>query len=210
MAIDDLPDEHEQGELVRDWLRRNGGAMVVGIVLGLGAIFGWRWWQQHQLEQGAETGNRYQATVQAIEAGNLDTAGQQAGSLRGDLYPTLVALHLSRAQHDAGRRDEAIATLEAASTRDPALARVVQLRLARLLLDADRAQDALDLVHEASHAGAHEVRGDAFAALGRNQDASEAYRQALLLIDTGSPQRGLVELKLSAVGGIPEQPEARS
>lgn len=210
MAIDDLPDEHEQGELVRDWLRRNGAAMVVGIVLGLGAIFGWRWWQQHQLEQGAEAGNRYQATVQAIEAGDLDAAGQQAGALRGELYPVLVALHLAKAQHDAGRRDEAIATLEAASTSDPALARVVQLRLARLLLDADRAQEALDVVGEPTHAGAHEVRGDAYAALGRNQDAREAYRQALVLIDAGSPQRGLVELKLSAVGGIPEQSEAPS
>lgn len=210
MAIDDLPDEHEQGELVRDWLRRNGAAMVVGILLGLGAIFGWRWWQQHQIEQGAEAGNRYQATVQAIEAGDLDAAAQQAGTLEGELYPALVALHLAKAQHDAGRRDEAIATLEGASTSDPALARVVQLRLARLLIDADRAQEALDLVDEAAHAGAHEVRGDAFAALGRNEDAREAYRQALVLIDVGSPQRGLVELKLSAVGGIPEQPEARS
>jgi predicted negative regulator of RcsB-dependent stress response len=210
MAIDDLPDEHEQGELVRDWLRRNGAAMVVGIVLGLGAIFGWRWWQQHQLEQGAEAGNRYQATVQAIEAGDLDAAAQQAGTLGGELYPVLVSLHLAKAQHDAGRRDEAIATLQGASTRDPALARVVQLRLARLLLDADRAQEVLDLVGDATHAGAHEVRGDAFAALGRNEEAREAYRQALVLIDAGSPQRGLVELKLSAVGGIPEQPEARS
>jgi predicted negative regulator of RcsB-dependent stress response len=210
MAIDDLPDEHEQGELVRDWLRRNGAAMAVGIVLGLGAIFGWRWWQQYQLEQGAQSGNRYQATVQTIEAGDLDAAGQHAAALRGELYPVLVALHLAKAQHDAGRRDEAIATLQAASTRDRALAQVVQLRLARLLLDADRAQEALDLVDDATHAGAHEVRGDAFAALGRDQDAREAYRQALVLIDAGSPQRGLVELKLSAVGGIPEQPEARS
>lgn len=210
MAIDDLPDEHEQGELVRDWLRRNGAAMVVGIAIGLGAIFGWRWWQQHQLEQGAEAGNLYQSTVQVIEAGDLEAAAKQAGALRGELYPALVALHLARAQHDAGRRDEAIATLQGVSTPDPALARVVQLRLARLLVDADRAEEALDLVDGAAHAGAHEVRGDALAALGRNDDAREAYRQALLLIDAGSPQRGLVELKLSAVGGIPEQPEARS
>lgn len=210
MAIDDLLDEHEQGERVRDWLRRNGAALVMGIALGLGAIFGWRWWQQHQVDQHAEAGNRYQAVVQAIEAGDLDAAARQAGALRGDLYPALVALHLAKARHDAGRRDEAIATLEGASTPDPALARVLHLRLARLLVDAGRAEEALDLLGDAGDAGAQEVRGDALAALGRTEDAREAYRQALVLIDAGSPQRGLVELKLSAVGGIPEQPEARS
>jgi predicted negative regulator of RcsB-dependent stress response len=210
MAIDDLLDEHEQGERVRDWLRRNGVAIVVGISLGLGAIFGWRWWQQHQLEQAAAEGGRYQAAVQAIEAGDLDAAAAQAAGLRGEPYDALLALHLARAQHDAGRRDEAIATLASARVRDPALARVVDLRRARLLVDAGRAQEALDLLAGQSHAGAHEVRGDALAALGRREDAREAYRQALVLIDSGSPQRGLVELKLSAVGGIPAQPEARS
>ncbi len=40
MALDDLLDEHEQSERVRDWLRQNALGMITGVALGLGAIVG--------------------------------------------------------------------------------------------------------------------------------------------------------------------------
>lgn len=40
MAIDDLLDEHEQSERVRNWLKNNGAGMIGGIALGLAVIFG--------------------------------------------------------------------------------------------------------------------------------------------------------------------------
>lgn len=44
MAIDDLLDEHEQGERVRTWLRDNAAGLIGGLALGLLLIWGWRWW----------------------------------------------------------------------------------------------------------------------------------------------------------------------
>ena len=63
MAIDDLLDEHEQGQRVQDWLRRNGLSIVGGVVLGIAAIWGWKNWQASQLQSSAADNARYQAVV---------------------------------------------------------------------------------------------------------------------------------------------------
>ena len=42
MAIDDLLDEHEQGERVRTWLRKNALGILGGLARGIAAIYGWR------------------------------------------------------------------------------------------------------------------------------------------------------------------------
>jgi predicted negative regulator of RcsB-dependent stress response len=52
------------------------------------------------------------------------------------------------------------------------------------------------------------VRGDAYHALGQDPQAREAYGHALTLLEVGSPQRNLVELKLAEVGGAPDSNEA--
>jgi predicted negative regulator of RcsB-dependent stress response len=203
MAIDDLLDEHEQGERVRTWLRRNGPALVVGVALGLGAIFGWRWWQDQQYQQRIAHGDRYQDLVEAIEADDLDAAATQAAALEGTLYRTLAALKLARAQYDAGRADAAVATLQGVRGVDPSMDAVVDARLARLLIDTGKAQEAIDLLAGDDSANASEMRGDAQLALGRRDEAAESYRAALAALDEDAMQRGLLELKLSSAGAAP-------
>ena len=57
-----------------------------------------------------------------------------------------------------------------------------------------------------------EARGDAQFAAGQRDAARESYSKALAGTDEGSPQRRLIELKLSQVGGpaadTPAKPEA--
>ena len=78
MAIDDLLDEHEQSERVRGWLRNNGGGLIAGVIMGLGVIGGWQWWQQHQAGQRTEAGRQYDAVVATVQQNNLKKA--MAGS----------------------------------------------------------------------------------------------------------------------------------
>ena len=201
--MDELLDEHEQGERVRAWLRNNGAALIGGVVLGLGAIFGWKWWQQQEQAQREAAGQAYQDTVESIEAGDPAAAAPIVAGLDAAPYETLAALRLAQAQVSAGQADAAIATLRGVSAEDPALANVVQLRLARLLVDGGKAEDALALLGDATQPATLELRGDAEAALGRRDAARAAYEQALAGLETDSPQRQLLEIKLVAVGGTP-------
>lgn len=210
MAIDELLDEHEQGERVQDWLRRNGVGIVTGVVLGLALVGGWKWWDARQQMQRIQAGEDYQALQETISAGELEQASTQAKQLGQGIYATLAALDLAKAQVDAGKPDAALATLNAVSEVDPALAGVVVQRKARLLIGAGKHQDALALLGDASDAASLELRGDAQAGLGKRELARKAYQDALTRLDVAAPQRRLIELKLTNLGGIPAKPEART
>ncbi len=208
MAIDDLLDEHEQSERVLNWLRRNGAALIGGIALGLAAIYGWNWWKgQRQAEQLAQA-ERYETTLDAIRSGDKAAASKVA-ALEGG-YRMLASLALAKQQVDAGRRDEAIATLRGVKPEDPALAQLVDVRLARLLIDAGKHAEALALLKGIDTPAALEARGDAELARGQREAAREAYQQALTRTDVAAPLRRLLEIKLTQAGGTPAKPETQS
>ena len=211
MAIDDLLDEHEQGEKVRSWLRNNALGLVGGIGVGLALILGWQWWQQQQHKQSAEAGSRYEALVKNVEAGKLDEAAKQMGALSGDkvpaVYVALAGLDLAKAQVNAGKNDDAIKTLRGIQA-DAGLKQVVDQRLARLLIDGGKAAEAATLLAGMDDGISLEIRGDAARAQGKQDQARDLYTQALAKVDVAAPQRQLLEIKLTDAGGkLPEPAE---
>ena len=146
----------------------------------------------------ARTGRR---TLKSLEGGVPSKAKAQVSALNGTAYGTLAAMALAKSQADLGQRDAAIATLRAARNGSGSLDPVLEQRLARLLIDAGKPQEALALLANASGAGALETRGDAEFAAGKPDAARASYRKALSTTDEASPQRRLLELKLSEVGG---------
>lgn len=208
MAMDEILDEHEQSERVREWLRRNGGAIFLGVALGLAAIGGWQWWQRHQEQSRLQAATDYQAALDAIRA--KDKADARVKAVPEGMFRTLAQLELARSQIEAGQRDAALATLRAIEADEPALAAIVDQRLARVLIDAGQADAALKLVVDDESIPALEVRGDAQMALGQRDQARDAYNKALLRTEIGTPQRRLLELKLAEAGGTPPQSENKS
>src|SRR5690606_37470269 len=203
MAIDDLLDEHEQSERVLAWLRSNGAGLVGGVIVGLALILGWQWWRGHQATQDMQAGDDYQAMLRTLEAKDVKKAQSQAAALAETPYAPLAALDIAKAQLDGDQRDAAIATLRAARSSNAALDRILHQRLARLLIDAGKADEALQVLGDADDAASLEVRGDAHVALGKRDDARKSYTEVLAQLDVASPARRLVELKLTDVGGSP-------
>ena len=210
MAIDDLLDEHEQSERVHRWVRENGLGLVGGVVLGLALVGGWKWWQGHQQGQREAEAARYDTLQDQLKAQDLSKAKATAAGLQKGPFAVLVALDLAKAQAMSGKRDDAIATLRAAGTGDAQLAGVVRERLARLLLDAGKADEALRLLADAEDPAGIGARGDAHFALGQQEQARSDYDKALALTTVGSPMRRVLELKLSEVGGASAQAKAGS
>ena len=71
-------------------------------------------------------------------------------------------------------------------------------------------KDAIKLLADADDAVSLEARGDAHFALKQTEQARTDYAQALRQLDSAAQQRGLLELKLSEVGGTPDEPEVES
>ncbi|MDR2872904.1 MAG: tetratricopeptide repeat protein [Xanthomonadaceae bacterium] len=210
MAIDDLLDEHEQSERVRNWLRKNGAGIISGVVVGVAAIWGFQLWKNHQTQRAHETYVRYGTALKEIDSGALDKVPNEIAAMSGDgerIYAALVALQLAKAQVEADKIDEAIATLKAIPANE-LLQSLVNSRLARLMVDSGKAEDALKLLEGAKDSASLEIRGDALAALDKNEQARDAYNAALASLDVAAPQRQLLEMKLMDVGGtVPESAE---
>ena len=214
MAIDDLLNEHEQSERVRGWIRSNAIGLIGGVGLGLGAIFGWQWWQGQQTQAQMGVNARYAEVVANYEAGRLPAdKGRAALEQIGKGNPTLgtlAALQLAKAQAESGKRDDAIATLRNLRDVDADLRPIVRQRLARLLIDAGKAKEALPLLDDDKNPSMLDVRGDARFALGELVLAQKDYMKALGLVDVGDPEHRLLTLKLIEAGGTPPHTEDKT
>jgi predicted negative regulator of RcsB-dependent stress response len=205
MAIDEILDEHEQSRRVQEWLRRNGGGLIGGVVLGLAAVAGWKWWQQREAQAHMRQADTFQSAVDALDRDGLKAAGR-VQALPAGVYRSLAALRLAKAQAEAKDDAAAISTLRSSMPADPAMKTIFERRIALLQIDSGKAADALKSLG-GTDAATLDLRGDAQFALGQVDAARESYRKALAKAEVGSPQRRLLELKYTQVGGVPAQPQ---
>ena len=90
------------------------------------------------------------------------------------------------------------------------LAGALLLRPAALAHEGEDHGEPAGSTPAASADGTITVAQDAQFALGRNDQARDSYQKALTRLDVDAPQRRLLELKLTQVGGTPSKPEART
>lgn len=210
MAIDDLLDEHEQSERVRNWLRQNGAGILGGVVLAIAAISGWQWWQNQQVAKLAEANQRYDAVTRSLRSDNLEQAAKDVAALeagKASIYRDLAVLELAKAQVEAGKHEDAIATLRGLKVEGE-FKRLIDQRVARLLIEAGKADEALSLLKDGDDSASLEIRGDALMAQAKRDEARELYSKALVTLDSAAPQRRLLETKLMDAGGTVADPEA--
>jgi len=205
-------DEHEQGERVRNWLRQNGGSLILGIALGLALVFGFKWWQGQGAAHQQEAATQYQLLVDAAEAKDAAKvkvfADQLADKYSDTGYGPLARLRQAAFLQDNGKTAEAVKLLQVAPKGERAdLAEIRQLRLARLWLangkPAEAGQALARVATPAYPELADELRGDIAIAKGDRDGARKAYEQALTHLDQSAATRQLVELKLIDAGGQP-------
>ena len=213
MAFEVL-DEHEQGELVRKWVRANAMSILIGITIGLLLIFGFQQWKARQLQTQGEASTTYSSLVEAINADKPDQVEAIAGTLRKDFpkspYAVLAALRQAELAATKNEWDSVAGHLAWADSaaQDPTIKSLIALRMARVELARDKADAALaqlDRVAKADYPSmASELRGDVLLKLGRQEDARAAYEEALSHLDGMSSERNLLEMKL---GNLPASAE---
>lgn len=190
--MDVYTSEQEQVEQIKKWFREYGTTILVGAVLGLSAIYGWRYWKGLESQKAESASASYEAVLSALS--DKDKAKQEAGVKAGELlisefgdsiYADLTALHLAKAAVAAEQYDKAAAALRPVIDK-PAqvyLGHIARLRLARILNAQNKSEEALSLLAAEKQPGAYlaayeETRGDIFKAQGKNAEANGAYLAA--------------------------------
>lgn len=206
----EIYDSHEQSERVKGWLAENGSAIVLGLVLAFGSLFGFKQWQLWQQNQDRQASAEYAVMLEFLDEDNLDAAVANYETLKADFadsaYTALAALHMARARVEAGQAELAVGLLEhAMRTGEPQAVRsVARERLARVRLALGQADEALALLDQAPssegfEARFAEIRGDVARQAGDFETAAGHYQQALDQLEQGTGDRAFLEVKLQAV-----------
>jgi predicted negative regulator of RcsB-dependent stress response len=204
--VDEYLSEREQADQLRHWLRENWIWLVAGVALGLGTLYGTRWWDAHRTARSLEAEQRFSAMLDALTRNQRDEGVRLAGEITGEFADTpyadqanLVLARLDVESGDLKRAAERLAQVMDAS-RDPDLALVARLRLARVQLaqgQFDQALATLDGVKPPEvEARVAELRGDVLLARGERAAALAAYRRAQAALQEGAASDGLVDREL--------------
>lgn len=179
--------EEQQVEAIKDWWKENGKAVIFGAVIGLGGLFGWRYYQDSVVAAQKAASQSYSKAMDALQAKGIESEGTIQTFIDANKeteYAVLAAMQLAKAQVDAGQLDEALAQLEWAkgATKDAALKPLLTFRVARLQAEQGQFDDALTQltsIQEKSWAGrVAELRGDILMRKGDSAAAYAAYTEA--------------------------------
>lgn len=196
--------ENEQVDALRRFFIENGKALAIGVVIGIGALLGWRYWQNHQQAEMTGASQSYQQASEALTGGKADGVelAEKFIEKNANNYGVLAALQL--AQHEVDQKNFAKAEQQLAwaqgQTKDENLKSLIDLRLARVQLQENKLDDALktlDLIKATGWvAMAQDIRGDVLVKKGDVKGAREAYSKGLAS-DASQSLQGLLRMKLN-------------
>ncbi|MBN6046289.1 YfgM family protein [Citrobacter sp. ku-bf4] len=175
--------ENDQVEAIKRFFAENGKALAVGVILGVGALVGWRYWNSHQTESARAASLSYQTVVSSLSAGKAEdlSAAEKFAADNKNTYGALASMELAQQFVDQNQLEKAAAQLQQglAATSDENLNAVITLRLARVqvqLKQADTALKTLDSVKgEGWAAIVADLRGEALLSKGDKQGARSAW-----------------------------------
>ncbi|MFV8570769.1 YfgM family protein [Marinobacter sp. SBS5] len=210
----ELRTEEEQVQAIKDWWKKNGSSLLIGIGAALAIVFGWQAWQNHQAQERAEAANQFTTLLTAFSTGGEDSTNTVefvAESLREEHSSSAYAIYgnlvLARQQMMVENNPEAaVESLQWALDKAAdykALSLVIRNRLAQAQFAAgehDAALATLDGVNDAHTFAAvfSELQGDILLSKGDTEGARKAYLTAR---EQGQARGGdLLELKLSDLG----------
>jgi predicted negative regulator of RcsB-dependent stress response len=205
-----LETAEQELEALKNWWQENGRTLAAGVAIGLGGVFGWTWWQDHLRSQAEEASQIYQRLIEDAAAERHDTVRAQAAEIIQSYpksgYATFAVLLAAKSAFAENDFEEAKRQLQWVidNSDNASFKELARLRLARILIDEDRLDDAASVVEsveqEAFRASAEEIRGDIQVIQGNTDGAREAYLQALSGAAISGPTRARVQMKLDDLG----------
>ena len=206
--IDPRYSEDEQAERLKEWWKKNGTSIIVGVVIGVGAIAGVNYWRDYTRTQSENASARFVTLLSTPGGGGWEIASELMQDYAGTPYAGLSSLYRAKKHYDSGEIEEAESMLRWAmeNSKQKEVQHAARLRLARILMEQDQLKEAEGLANFTQVDGFtsqyKELQGDIAMSKGDAEAARTAYEEALSELPRGSQYSGLLALKLDHAIGV--------
>jgi len=180
--------EEEQVEKLKAWLKENGMSIVAGIVIGVGGLGGYRYWDHLQKTTAEQASSHFTQMIEALDSKNNDDLQQHAQMLIDEYSSTEYALmaqfamaknYISNKEFD--KAEQSLRQVVGSAGQEP-LGYLARTRLASVQMQREQFDQALSTLESefppSFAAGVDELRGDILARQGKTAAAQVAYRRA--------------------------------
>ncbi|BAW80093.1 hypothetical conserved protein [Candidatus Nitrosoglobus terrae] len=208
MTLDIYASDQEKGEAIKQWWRESARWILLGIIIGLLALFAIRSWTKYKHNRVVEASSLYQLVLTQKDNNEIYNSAKRVIEAYSDTpYGLFSILALAKEEQSRGDLKAASSHLEQAleRTKNLELQQIISLRAARLLLaegNPEKSIATLDRIDSGNFAAAYaEVRGDSYTKLGRLPKARIAYQEALEGFKLPDERyRQILQMKLDNIG----------
>lgn len=180
-------EEEQEINQLKDWWKENGKTIIVAFILGVGGMFGWRYWQAHQAEQIAQASAQYDALIYSAQQDEQAKKAniEQFVQANSKTAYAVFAL-LDEAKKATEKQDFAAAELNLnqalTQSQDEVLTSIVALRLSAVQFQLGQLDNALTTLNqvkgESFNARKAILTGDIHVAKGDKVAAKNSFEQA--------------------------------
>ncbi len=182
--------DEEQIEALKKWWFENGKSIIVGIVLGVGGLIGWTYYQSYTHNRAVASSEVYyqlESSIQSKAPAEMESALATLNEkYAATPYLALGKLAAAKMYVEAGELDKAEQSLRwvMGNAKEKDSVALAKLRLTEVLNaqgNYDQALTMLDSgIPDAYTSLLEEYRGDAYVGKNQLQEARSAYDRAIL------------------------------
>ncbi len=203
--------EEQQLEALKKWWKENGTSIIVGLFVGVSALFGWRYYGDQQNVHALQASDLYMQVAQSValdkvDDKTIDISNKLVNDYADTPYAALTSLTLAKTEYEKNNLDGATAQLELAIklANEDHIKQIANLRLVSIYIEQkkyDEAVSSLNMAHSDIYSAQYEeVRGDLHVAKGEAAQARAAYDTAIDILGA-SASRWLI-LKRQNLGSV--------
>tara|TARA_R110001583_G_scaffold10698_9_gene49255 strand:+ start:49228 stop:49902 length:675 start_codon:yes stop_codon:yes gene_type:complete len=187
--IEGYETEEQQVDAIKQWWKDNGNTLVIGAVVGLAGLWGWRFYNDSVIEGQEQASQAYSEMLVKFEAqgSDADVAGVEAFVSENSSSNYAVLASLLLAKEAVAKKDYALAKtqltqLQSQNSYAP-LKPIINLRLARVEVELGQLDAALatleTITEEGFFAKAEQIKGAIYLQQNDLESARTAFQTAI-------------------------------